>query len=67
MAVVTFELTPEHLQWLGEHLDTPREVQPLVREEVEPGKVWELTERDGFIEDWLRIRTKTTSGHREIS
>jgi len=62
MAVVTFELTPERLKWLGEHLDTPREVQPLVREEVEPGRVWELTERDGFIEDWLRIRTKTTSG-----
>ena len=62
MAVVTFELTPERLQWLGQHLDTPREVQPLVREEVEPGRVWELTERDGFIEDWLRIRTKTTSG-----
>jgi hypothetical protein len=62
MAVVTFELTPERLKWLGEHLDTPREVQPEVREEVEPGKVWELTERDGFIEDWLRIRSKTTSG-----
>src|ERR1700688_4018823 len=61
MAFVTPELTPERLQWLGEHLDKAREVQPDDREEVEPGKLWHLTERDGFIEDVLKIRTKTVS------
>jgi len=51
MAVVTPELTPDDLKWLGQHLDDLRE--------VEAGK--EPTERDYFIETFLKIRTKTMS------
>jgi hypothetical protein len=48
---VTAELTPEHLQWLGQHLNDIR------RGEI--GK--DPTERDYFIETYLKIRTKTTN------
>jgi len=58
---VTPELTAEHLKWLGQHLDEARKIQPKLREEVEPGKLWELKERDGFIQERLKIRTKTIS------
>ena len=51
MAVVTPELTPEYLKWLGQHLDDPRE--------VEAGR--DPTERNHFIETFLKIRTKTTN------
>jgi hypothetical protein len=51
LAVVTPELTPDYLEWLGQHLDDLRK--------VEVGR--EPTERDFFIETWLKIRTKTTS------
>jgi hypothetical protein len=42
-------------------LDERAEVQRQLREEVEPGRLWERTRRDGFIEDCLKIRTKTQS------
>jgi hypothetical protein len=61
MVLVTEEWTPERLRWLGEHLDQARKIQPIDGEEVEPGKLWALTERDGFIEDVLKIRAKTVS------
>jgi len=51
MAILTQELTPKDLEWLGHHLDRLRP--------VEAGR--ELTERDNFIETYLRIRTKTAS------
>jgi hypothetical protein len=52
MGVLRPEFTPEHLQWLGQHLDDIRE--------VEVGR--DPTERDYFIETELKIRTKTASG-----
>jgi hypothetical protein len=48
LAVVTPKLTPDYLEFLGEHLDDYRA--------VEAGK--EPTERDHFIETFLKIRTK---------
>jgi hypothetical protein len=48
LAVVTPKLTPDYLECLGEHLDDYRA--------VEAGK--EPTERDHFIETFLKIRTK---------
>jgi len=51
MSVVTQELTQDYLEWLGEHLE---EFLP-----VEAGR--EPTQRDHFIEKYLKIRTKTTS------
>jgi hypothetical protein len=51
MAVVTAEFSPEYLEWLGQHLDDPRAVVA--------GK--DPTERDYFIETFLKIRTKTAS------
>ncbi len=49
MVVVTSKLTPKYLERLGQHLDDLRE--------VEAGK--DPTERDYFIETFLKIRTKT--------
>jgi hypothetical protein len=51
MAVVRFEWSPKCLEWLGQHLDDLRK--------VEAGK--EPSERDHFIETFLKIRTKTTN------
>ena len=51
MAVLTEELTPEHLKWLGQHLD---DIWPK-------GEKAGPTERDHFIETYLKIRTKTAS------
>jgi Terminase RNaseH-like domain len=56
---VKAELTPEHLEWLGQHLDDPYGYQRASRETMGDGKIWERTQRDGFIESFLRIRTKT--------
>jgi hypothetical protein len=60
MAVVTPEWTPDYLEWLGQHLDQPAEFQRALREEIEPGRIWQRTERDGFIEGLLKIRTKNS-------
>src|SRR5208337_1861102 len=51
MAVVTPELTPDYLEWVGQHLNDLRE--------VEAGK--DPTERDYFIETFLKIRTKSSN------
>ncbi len=51
MAVLTEELTPEHLKWLGQHLD---DIWPK-------GEKAGPTQRDHFIETYLKIRTKTAS------
>jgi hypothetical protein len=61
MAFVTQELTPAYLEWLGQNLDERDKYQQAGREEIEPGKLWERTQRDGFIEKWLKIRMKATS------
>jgi hypothetical protein len=59
--VLKFDFGPKNLEWLGQHLDDRYEIQRQVREEIEPGRLWERTVRDGLIEDCLRIRTKTQS------
>lgn len=59
MAVVTPELTPEYLDWLGKNLDEPQQ-GPQTRQESEAGEPWKRA-RDCFIEKLLKIRTKTTS------
>jgi hypothetical protein len=59
--VVSADLTPEGLEWLGQHLEKRRKDQPEEGREPAPGKLSELTERDGFIEECLKIRTKTTN------
>lgn len=53
------ELDAVYLGWLGKHLDDRWEAEPHLREEIVPAKPGELTNRDGFIQDMLRIRTKT--------
>jgi hypothetical protein len=58
MGVVTPDWTSEYLLWLGQNLEARQDVQRQLREEVAPGKLWERTERDGFIERCLKIRTK---------
>lgn len=57
----TSELGPGYLEWLGQHLDDPREGQKP-QFELRDGKIWVRKERDWFIEKWLRIRTKTGNG-----
>jgi hypothetical protein len=59
--MVTSELTPEYLEWLGQHLDDRQGYQRVGLEKTEDGRIWERTERDGFIERFLKIRTKTAS------
>jgi len=54
---VTREWTPWYLQWLGGRLDE-REQGPQ-HEGWEGGRAWLPTERDRFIEEVLKIRTKT--------
>jgi hypothetical protein len=58
---VTSELTREYLEWLGQHLDERPKGQRQPREEMEAGRLSNPTERDRFIEKWLKIRTKTTN------
>jgi len=55
------ELTPDRLEWLGQHLDEPADFQRALREEIAPGKMWERNNRDRFIEDCLKIRTKRSN------
>ena len=55
------ELTPEHLEWLGQHLDERRKGEQEAVEGLGGGRLWEPTERDHFIDQWLKIRTKTTN------
>ncbi len=54
--------TPENWKRLGESLDERPEKEYVVRQGLEAGEIWEPTKRDIFIEDWLKIRTKTSSG-----
>lgn len=61
MAVVAPELTVENLERAGKNLDKPYEFQPQDGVEVEPGRLWQRKWRDGLIEDYLKIRTKTNS------
>jgi hypothetical protein len=63
MVVVTPEVSTAYLEWVGQHLDERRKGQqgPSERLELEAGRVWEPTERDFFIDKFLKIRTKTTS------
>jgi hypothetical protein len=58
---VTSELTPEYLEWLGQRLEERQKGQQQAREGLEAGRLWEPSERDRFIEKWLKIRTKTTN------
>lgn len=58
---MTSDLTPENLEWLGQHLDDLDEYQRAARETMEDGRTWARTKRDGFIEDLLKIRTKNSS------
>ncbi len=58
---MTPELTPDYLEWLGQNLDVRDKIQRQLREEVGPGKICERTARDGFIERFLKIRTKNAS------
>jgi hypothetical protein len=46
---------------LGQNLDERPKGQNQTREGLEAGELWEPTRRDIFIEEWLRIRTKTTN------
>ena len=52
---------PENWEWLGQNLDERPKGQRQTREGLEIGELWEPTRRDLFIEEWLRIRTKTTN------
>ena len=56
--VLTFDFGPANLESLGQHLNDPAKFQRALEEEIEPGKRWERNERDYFIENLLRIRTK---------
>ncbi len=58
MGVVTAELTPEDLEWIGQCLDD-RDQLDLGWEELEGGRHLDWTPRDRFIEKFLKIRTKT--------
>jgi hypothetical protein len=57
-AFVKPELTRDYLQWLGQHLDDPAELQRTDEEQIEPGNLLDRKRRDEFIETHLRIRTK---------
>jgi hypothetical protein len=59
MAVLIFDFGPENLDLLGQSLDERPKGQQQT-EGLEAGELWEPTRRDLFIEQWLRIRTKTT-------
>ena len=52
---------PENWEWLGQNLDERPKGKNQAREGLEVGELWEPTRRDLFIEEWLRIRTKTTN------
>ncbi|HKM47437.1 MAG TPA: hypothetical protein VJX69_07605 [Terriglobales bacterium] len=57
MAVVTFDFGPESLDLLGKCLD--KHEQQRSGEGLEAGELWTPTKRDLFIEQNLKIRTKT--------
>jgi hypothetical protein len=54
------ELTRQFLLGLGGHLDK-RETGQAQQEGLEVGELWDPTDRDRFIDEFLKIRTKTTS------
>src|ERR1700720_1725866 len=58
MVVLEFDFGPEYLESLGKRLDE-RPAGQRERRGLEAGELWEGTERDLFIEKWLKIRTKT--------
>lgn len=60
--VLEFDFGRENLLYLGKTLDEPWQYQRAQREELEPGRLWERNRRDGFIESFLKIRTKTGQG-----
>jgi hypothetical protein len=60
MVVLTFDFGPESLESLGKQLDEPAEGRQRTKG-LETGEVWEPTKRDLFIEENLKIRTKTIS------
>jgi hypothetical protein len=57
--VLTFDFGPEYLESLGKCLDERETGQQQSRDGLEAGELWEPTKRDLFIEQWLKIRTKT--------
>ncbi len=59
MAVVTFDFGPENLDLLGKNLDKPSKGQQQSGGGLEAGELWTPTKRDLFIEQNLKIRTKT--------
>lgn len=60
MAAVTVDFGSDYLDWLGEKLDQRPDGQQRTGEGLEVGELWVPTERDVFIEEWLKIRTKTS-------
>ncbi len=58
MDVLTFDFGPESLDLLGKSLDKRPKGQHYTHEGLEAGELWEPTERDLFIEQNLKIRTK---------
>jgi len=61
-AVLRFDFGREDLLILGRNLDEPDDYQRAGSGEVEPGKLWQRNRRDGFIEEVLKIRTKSARG-----
>jgi hypothetical protein len=58
LVVVNFDWTKDYLSKFGKHLDEPWEFHRALGEGIEPGNSREPTNRDGFIEEFLKIRTK---------
>jgi hypothetical protein len=62
MAVLTFDFGPESLDLLGRSLDKhPEGQQQHTGQGLEAGELWEPNTRDLFIEQNLKIRTKTVN------
>jgi hypothetical protein len=59
MVVLTFDFGPESLDLLGRSLNKRPEGQQRTGEGLEAGELWDPTSRDLFIEQNLKIRTKT--------
>jgi hypothetical protein len=49
----------DYLDWLGQRLDQRPDGQQRTGERLEVGELWTPSERDLFIEKWLKIRAKT--------
>ena len=61
-AVLRFDFGRDDLLILGSGLDEPDDNQGAGSGEIEPGKLWQRNRRDGFIEEVLKIRTKSARG-----